>query len=251
VSELDLHGSIALGVNIDHVATLRQARRARYPDPLYAALLAEEAGADSITLHLREDRRHIQDQDVFAMRGVLQTRMNLEMAVTEEMIRNALKVAPQDCCLVPESRSEVTTEGGLDVAGQSARIADAVSTLGNAGIRVSLFIDPDPVQIEAARRSGAPVIELHTGAYAGATGAARAREFERLRAAAKLAASLGLTVNAGHGLNYHNVEPVAAIAQIIELNIGHSIVARAIVDGLAKAVRDMKELMRRARAIPC
>jgi pyridoxine 5-phosphate synthase len=251
VSEPKLHGSIALGVNIDHVATLRQARRARYPDPLYAALLAEEAGADSITLHLREDRRHIQDRDVSAMRGALQTRMNLEMAVTEEMIRIATAVRPQDCCLVPESRAEVTTEGGLDVLRQGARTADAVTALGAAGIRVSLFIDPDPVQIEAALRSGAPVIELHTGAYAEAAGAARAREFERLRGAAKLAASLGLTVNAGHGLNYHNVEPIAAIAEIIELNIGHSIIARSVVDGLAKAVRDMKELMRRARTMSC
>ena len=251
MSEPKLHGSIALGVNIDHVATLRQARRARYPDPLYAALLAEEAGADSITLHLREDRRHIQDRDVSAMRAALQTRMNLEMAVTEEMIRIATAVRPQDCCLVPESRAEVTTEGGLDVLRQGARTADAVTALGAAGIRVSLFIDPDPVQIEAALRSGAPVIELHTGAYAGAAGAARAREFERLRSAAKLAASLGLTVNAGHGLNYHNVEPIAAIAEIIELNIGHSIIARSVVDGLAKAVRDMKELMRRARTMSC
>ncbi|HWW30412.1 MAG TPA: pyridoxine 5'-phosphate synthase [Steroidobacteraceae bacterium] len=251
MSEPKLHGSIALGVNIDHVATLRQARRARYPDPLYAALLAEEAGADSITLHLREDRRHIQDRDVSAMRGALQTRMNLEMAVTEEMIRIATAVRPQDCCLVPESRAEVTTEGGLDVLRQGARTADAVTALGAAGIRVSLFIDPDPVQIEAALRSGAPVIELHTGAYAEAAGAARAREFERLRSAAKLAASLGLTVNAGHGLNYHNVEPIAAIAEIIELNIGHSIIARSVVDGLAKAVRDMKELMRRARTMSC
>jgi pyridoxine 5-phosphate synthase len=249
VSEPNLHPSIALGVNIDHVATLRQARRARYPDPLYAALLAEEAGADSITLHLREDRRHIQDRDVFAMREALQTRMNLEMAVTDEMIRIALKVCPQDVCMVPESRQEVTTEGGLNVAGQSARIADAVKALAAGGIRVSLFIDPDPQQIEASMRARAPVIELHTGAYADATGAARAREFERLRTAAKLAASLGLTVNAGHGLNYHNVEPIAAIPEIVELNIGHSIVARAVIDGLAKAVRDMKELMRRSRAI--
>ena len=236
-------------MNIDHVATLRQARRARYPDPLYAALLAEQAGADSITLHLREDRRHIQDRDVLAMREALQTRMNLEMAVTEEMVRIALKVSPQDCCLVPESRQEVTTEGGLNVAGQAARVADAVAALAAGGIRVSLFIDPEPSQIEASRRAGAPVIELHTGAYADAAGAARAREFERLRNAAKIAASMGLTVNAGHGLNYHNVEPVAAIPEIIELNIGHAIVARSIVDGLAKAVRDMKELMRRSRAI--
>ena len=243
-----LHAGIALGVNIDHVATLRQARRARYPDPLYAALMAEQAGADSITLHLREDRRHIQDRDVTTLREALQTRMNLEMAVTEEMIRIALKVLPQDCCLVPESRQEVTTEGGLDVLGQSARIGDAVQALGKSGIRVSLFIDPDPEQIEAAHRAGAPVIELHTGTYSDSTGAARAREFERLCAAAKFAARLGLIVNAGHGLNYHNVEPIAAIPEIVELNIGHAIVARSIVDGLAKAVRDMKELMRTARA---
>jgi pyridoxine 5-phosphate synthase len=243
-----LHTGIALGVNIDHVATLRQVRRARYPDPLHAALLAEEAGADSITLHLREDRRHIQERDVTMMREALQTRMNLEMAVTEEMIRIAQKVLPQDCCLVPESRQEVTTEGGLDVEGQCARVADAVKTLGGAGIRVSLFIDPDLAQIEAAQRAGAPVIELHTGAYADSTGAVRAREFERLLGAAKFAARLGLIVNAGHGLNYHNVEPIAAIQEIVELNIGHAIVARAVFDGLAKAVRDMKEMMRAARA---
>ena len=248
MKEPKLHGGIALGVNIDHIATLRQARRARYPDPMYAALLAEEAGADSITLHLREDRRHIQDRDVTVMREALQTRMNLEMAVTDEMVKIAQNVRPQDVCLVPESRQEVTTEGGLDVRGQSARIKHSVAALAGAGIRVSLFIDPDEGQIEAARSVGAPVIELHTGAYAEAVGGARAREFERLRTAAKLAASLGLTVNAGHGLNYHNVEPIAAIPQIIELNIGHSIVARAVFDGLAKAVRDMKELMRRARA---
>jgi pyridoxine 5-phosphate synthase len=248
MSEPKFHGSIALGVNIDHVATLRQARRARYPDPLYAALLAEEAGADSITLHLREDRRHIQDRDVTAMREALQTRMNLEMAVTDEMVGIARQVRPQDVCLVPESRQEVTTEGGLDVVGRSARVKDTVAALAACGIRVSLFIDPNVAQIEAARAAGAPVIELHTGAYADAAGGARAREFERLRTAAKAAASLGLTVNAGHGLNYHNVEPIAAIPEIIELNIGHSIVARAIIDGLAKAVRDMKELMLRARA---
>jgi pyridoxine 5-phosphate synthase len=248
VSAGALHTGIALGVNIDHVATLRQARRTRYPDPLHAALLAEEAGADSITLHLREDRRHIQERDVTMMREALQTRMNLEMAVTEEMIRIAQKVLPQDCCLVPESRQEVTTEGGLDVEGQGARVADAVKTLGGAGIRVSLFIDPDLAQIEAAQRAGAPVIELHTGAYADSTGGARAREFERLLGAAKFAARLGLIVNAGHGLNYHNVEPVAAIQEIVELNIGHAIVARAVFDGLAKAVRDMKEMMRAARA---
>jgi pyridoxine 5-phosphate synthase len=238
---------IALGVNIDHVATLRQARRGRYPDPLHAALIAEEAGADSITLHLREDRRHIQERDVTSLREALQTRMNLEMAVTEEMIRIAQKVLPQDCCLVPESRQEITTEGGLNVVEHSARIGDAVKALGASGVRVSLFIDPDLEQIEAAQRGGAPVIELHTGAYAESTGAARAREFERLCAAAKFASRLGLIVNAGHGLNYHNVEPIAAIPEIVELNIGHAIVSRAIVDGLAKAVRDMKELMRAAR----
>jgi pyridoxine 5-phosphate synthase len=238
---------IALGVNIDHVATLRQARRGCYPDPLHAALLAEQSGADSITLHLREDRRHIQDRDVTLMRETLQTRMNLEMAMTDEMVRIALQVSPQDCCLVPESRQEVTTEGGLDVAGQLGRVGEACKVLGTAGIRVSLFIDPDPAQIEAAQRAGAPVIELHTGAYGDARGAAQAREFERLRSAARLAASLGLTVNAGHGLNYHNVDPIAAIPEIVELNIGHAIVARAIFDGLPKAVRDMKELMRAAR----
>ncbi len=242
-----LHAGIALGVNIDHVATVRQARRALYPDPVYAALMAEQAGADSITLHLREDRRHIQDRDVTALRASLQTRMNLEMAVTQEMIRIAQQVLPQDCCLVPESRQEVTTEGGLNVLEQGARIADAVTALGASGIRVSLFIDPDPAQIEAAQRAGAPVIELHTGTYSDSAGAARAREFERLCAAARFGARLGLVVNAGHGLNYHNVEPIAAIPEIVELNIGHAIVARSITDGLAKAVRDMKELMRAAR----
>ncbi|GAC1303051.1 MAG: pyridoxine 5'-phosphate synthase [Steroidobacteraceae bacterium] len=242
-----LHAGIALGVNIDHVATVRQARRALYPDPVYAALMAEQAGADSITLHLREDRRHIQDRDVTALRGSLQTRMNLEMAVTQEMIRIAQQVLPQDCCLVPESRQEVTTEGGLNVLEQGARIADAVTALGASGIRVSLFIDPDPAQIEAAQRAGAPVIELHTGTYSDSAGAASAREFERLCAAARFGARLGLVVNAGHGLNYHNVEPIAAIPEIVELNIGHAIVARSITDGLAKAVRDMKELMRAAR----
>ena len=238
---------IALGVNIDHVATLRQVRRATYPDPLHAALIAEQSGADSITLHLREDRRHIQDRDVTLMRAALQTRMNLEMAVTEEMIAIARRILPQDCCLVPEKRAEVTTEGGLDVQAQATRIGAACAELAAAGIRVSLFIDPDPVQIEASRRAGAPVIELHTGAYAEATGAARAKEFERLRAGAHQAASLGMIVNAGHGLHYHNVAPIAAIEEIVELNIGHAIVARAVFDGLAKSVRDMKDLMLAAR----
>jgi pyridoxine 5-phosphate synthase len=238
---------ILLGVNIDHVATLRQARRGRYPDPLHAALVAEQSGADSITLHLREDRRHIQDRDVTAMRDALQTRMNLEMAVTDEMIQIARRVLPQDCCLVPESRQEITTEGGLDVAAQAQRVAGACRALGSAGVRVSLFIDPEEAQIRAAHTAGAPVIELHTGTFANAEGAERAREFERLRSAARFAASLGLTVNAGHGLNYHNVESIAAIPEIVELNIGHAIVARAVFDGLAKAVRDMKDLMRAAR----
>jgi pyridoxine 5-phosphate synthase len=243
------HSAIALGVNIDHVATLRQARRAKYPDPLHAALQAEQAGADSITLHLREDRRHIQDRDVHVMREALQTRMNLEMAVTEEMVKIAVNVRPQDCCLVPESRQEITTEGGLDVAGQGERVAAAVRGLKAAGIRVSLFIDPDAAQIEAAVRVGAPVIELHTGTYSEAEGAAQARELERLREAARLGVSRGLTVNAGHGLHYHNVEPIAAIAHIAELNIGHSIVARAVFDGMQSAVREMKNLMRGARGV--
>jgi pyridoxine 5-phosphate synthase len=239
--------AIALGVNIDHVATLRQARRGRFPDPLTAALLAEQSGADSITLHLREDRRHIQDRDVAVMREALQTRMNLEMAVTDEMIRIASGIKPQDCCLVPESRQEVTTEGGLDVAGQMARVGSACAALASAGIRVSLFIDPEPAQVEAAVRAGAPVVELHTGTYANASGPALGVELARVRSAAKLAASLGLTVNAGHGLHYHNVEPIAAIREIVELNIGHSIIARALFDGLARAVGDMKALMRAAR----
>ncbi len=248
MSPAALGASIALGVNIDHVATLRQARRGRYPDPLQAALLAEQSGADSITLHLREDRRHIQDRDVAVLREALQTRMNLEMAVTDEMIAVARRILPQDCCLVPESREEITTEGGLDVSARLQRVTEACAALGSSGIRVSLFIDPDALQIEAAQRAGAPVIELHTGTFANARGAAQAREFERLRAAARMAAGLGLTVNAGHGLDYHNVEPIAAIPEIVELNIGHAIVARALFDGLPRAVRDMKDLMRAARS---
>ncbi|HEY2683623.1 MAG TPA: pyridoxine 5'-phosphate synthase [Steroidobacteraceae bacterium] len=244
---MTLQAGIALGVNIDHVATLRQARGVAYPDPVHAALAAEMAGADSITLHLREDRRHIQDRDVHVMREALKTRMNLELALTEEMVGIACKVKPQDACLVPEKRQEVTTEGGLDVTGAEARTRETIAVLSGAGIRVSLFIDPDHGQIEAARRAGAPVIELHTGAYADALGALRAREFERLREAAKFAAGLGLIVNAGHGLNYHNVEPIAAIPEIVELNIGHSIIAQSVFTGLPQAVRDMKDLMRRAR----
>jgi pyridoxine 5-phosphate synthase len=238
---------IELGINIDHVATVRQARRATYPDPVHAALLAEQAGADNITLHLREDRRHIQDRDVHALRPLLLTRMNLEMGLTEEMIGIAIGVRPHDCCLVPENRQEITTEGGLEVAGALDRVSAAVKKLSGAGIRVALFIAPDLAQVEAAKRSGAPVIELHTGTYAEATGSAQARELERLATAAKRAANLGLEVHAGHGLTYHNVTPVAAISEIVELNIGHCIIGRAIFSGLDAAVRDMKALMLGAR----
>jgi pyridoxine 5-phosphate synthase len=240
--------SLALGVNIDHIATLRQARRGRCPDPIHAALAAEMAGADSITLHLREDRRHIQDNDVRVLRGLLKTHMNLEMAVTEEMLGIAADVRPSDCCLVPEKRQEITTEGGLDVASQIPRLRDATQMLGSHGVRVALFIDPDPRQIEAAAQIGAPAIELHTGAYAESSGGHQATELERLHSGARLAAGLGLEVHAGHGLNYHNVQPVAAIRDIVELNIGHSIVARALFDGLQVAVREMKQLMTAARA---
>jgi pyridoxine 5-phosphate synthase len=238
---------LRLGVNIDHVATLRQVRRASYPDPLLAALVAEQAGADSITLHLREDRRHIQDHDVERMRASLQTRMNLEMAATDAMIEIARRVRPQDACLVPERREEVTTEGGLDVAGQVARLRDCCTALREAGSRVSLFIDPEPKQLEAAIEAGAPVVELHTGAYADSSGERQAVELMRLVEAARFGSRIGLTVHAGHGLHYHNVQPVAAIAEIVELNIGHAIVARAVIDGLAAAVREMKSLMTAAR----
>ena len=241
-------GSIALGINIDHVATIRQARRGRSPDPVHAALAAEMAGADSITLHLREDRRHIQDRDVRVLRGLLQTHMNLEMAVTEEMLGIAGEVRPHDCCFVPERREEVTTEGGLEAAGQVPRLKEAIARLGAQGVRVALFIDPDPRQIDAAAHAAAPVVELHTGAYAEATGSQRATELERLRSAARQASTLGIEVHAGHGLDYHNVNPIAAIREIVELNIGHAIVARAVFDGLPKAVADMKRLLAAARA---
>jgi pyridoxine 5-phosphate synthase len=240
--------SIALGVNIDHVATLRQARRGRFPDPVHAALAAETAGADSITLHLREDRRHIQDHDVRSLRGLLQTRMNLELAVTDEMLKIASELRPADCCLVPERRQEITTEGGLEVAAQLPRIREACAQLAQAGVRVALFIDPEPRQVEAAAQAGAPVIELHTGAYAEGAGARRAAELERLRAAARLGARLGLEVHAGHGLNYHNVQPVAAVREIVELNIGHALIGHALFVGIAEAVREMKALMAAARA---
>ncbi|MDR5891743.1 pyridoxine 5'-phosphate synthase [Halomonas mongoliensis] len=233
---------LLLGVNIDHIATLRQARGTRYPDPVQAALLAEEAGADGITVHLREDRRHIQERDVRLLAEVLNTRMNLEMAVTEEMIRLAEEVRPAHVCLVPEKREELTTEGGLDVVSGFEAIAAACARLAAVGCEVSLFVDPDPAQIEAALRAGAPVIELHTGAYAEVTGEAAAREHARLAAATEMALELGLTVNAGHGLNYHNVEAIAAIPGIHELNIGHAIIARSLFVGLKEAVAEMKRL---------
>ncbi|HZX23770.1 MAG TPA: pyridoxine 5'-phosphate synthase [Woeseiaceae bacterium] len=239
--------TLKLGVNIDHVATLRQARGTRYPDPVEAAFIAERAGADSITVHLREDRRHIQDRDVRVLAGTLQTRMNLEMAVTEEMIAIALELCPADCCLVPEKREELTTEGGLDVVSRQDEVTDAVLQLSTAGIRPSLFIDPDPEQLRAAWDCGAPVVELHTGAYADAEGAKQAGELERIREAARFGAENGLTVHAGHGLHYHNVGPVAAIPEIVELNIGHAIIARAVIEGLGPAVARMRELMQGAR----
>jgi len=240
---------ILLGVNIDHVATLRQARGTRYPDPIQAAIEAEQAGADAITLHLREDRRQIQDRDVEMLKDILQTRMNLEMAVTEEMLAIAERVQPEECCLVPERREELTTEGGLNVAGQLERITAACQRLAAANVRVSLFIDADAEQIEAAAKAGAPVIELHTGAFAdaGARGQRHA-ELSSIVQGVKLGQELGLHVNAGHGLHYHNVADIAAIRGIKELNIGHAIVARAVFTGLQPAVREMKRLMVEARA---
>ncbi|PKO91891.1 MAG: pyridoxine 5'-phosphate synthase [Betaproteobacteria bacterium HGW-Betaproteobacteria-1] len=234
---------IKLGVNIDHVATLRQARGTQYPSVVQAALRAEEAGADSITIHLREDRRHIQDADVYALRPLLQTKMNLEMAATDEMVDIALKVRPQDVCLVPEKREERTTEGGLDVVSNQDRIAEICDRLGDAGIRVSLFIAPDIEQIEAASQAGAPVIEIHTGHFADTSGSVQLHELERIRQAAKHAQELGLIVNAGHGLNIHNVHDIAAIPGMEELNIGHAIVAHALFVGWEYAIREMKSLM--------
>ncbi|TKB55313.1 pyridoxine 5'-phosphate synthase [Ferrimonas aestuarii] len=236
--------SILLGVNIDHIATLRQARGTSYPDPVHAAAVAEHAGADGITIHLREDRRHIVDRDVEVLAKTLKTRMNLEMAVTDEMLEIAINTQPTYVCLVPEKREELTTEGGLDVAGQLDKMLGAVSQLKSAGIKVSLFIDADKAQIDAAVKVGAPYIEIHTGAYADAeTEAEQQIELERIRDGVKYAHSQGLIVNAGHGLNYHNVKPIAAIEEIYELNIGHAIIARAAIDGLDLAVRDMKRLM--------
>ncbi|WP_193074021.1 pyridoxine 5'-phosphate synthase [Pseudomonas sp. FME51] len=239
---------VLLGVNIDHVATLRQARGTRYPDPIQAAIEAEQAGADGITVHLREDRRHIQDRDVRLLAEVLQTRMNFEMAVTDEMIAFAAEIRPAHVCLVPERREELTTEGGLDVAGGGARIQQAVEQLAGYGCEVSLFIDPDPRQIEAARNAGAPAIELHTGHYAETTGAEQELALQRIRESVAYARKLGLVVNAGHGLHYHNVEPIAAIPGINELNIGHAIIARALFSGLAGAVVEMRALIMGAEA---
>lgn len=240
---------ILLGVNIDHVATLRQARGTRYPDPIKAALDAEEAGADGITLHLREDRRHIQERDVRLLKSLLQTRMNLEMGITPEMLAFALEIEPEHVCLVPETRQELTTEGGLEVAGQNTRLRAAVEQLSACGAEVSLFIDPDPEQIRAARQVGAPAIELHTGRFADATcPRVQAAELERLRTGVLLGRQLGLVVNAGHGLHYHNVSAIAAISGINELNIGHAIVAHALFVGFRDAVREMKQLICSTRA---
>ncbi|MGO1461177.1 MAG: pyridoxine 5'-phosphate synthase [Marinobacter sp.] len=239
---------VLLGINIDHIATLREARGTRYPDPVQAAMVAEEAGADGITVHPREDRRHIQDRDVLLLKDVLQTKMNLEMAVTDGMLKFAEKVQPECVCLVPEKREELTTEGGLDVVGQEQRVARACERLARSGAEVSLFIDPDPAQIDAAARCGAPVIELHTGEYAEAVGAVAVdAALGTLIDAVAYARKKGLIVNAGHGLNYHNTERIAAISGINELNIGHAVIARAVFCGLKEAVRDMAAILDRAR----
>ena len=241
---------IYLGVNIDHVATLRNARGTRYPEPVHAALMAEQAGADGITVHLREDRRHIIDRDVFLLQETIQTRLNLEMAVTEEMISIAEKVRPAYVCLVPEKREELTTEGGLDVVSGADKVTAACERLIAAGIKVSLFIDADKAQIEATKRCGASIIELHTGTYADAESEQLAEsEVARIKEAAEFAHQAGLQVNAGHGLHYHNIQPIAAIEPLVELNIGHSIIARALMVGLEEAVAEMKRLMVEARQL--
>jgi pyridoxine 5-phosphate synthase len=240
---------ILLGVNIDHIATIRNARGTDYPNPVHAADIAERAGADGITIHLREDRRHIKDEDVYTLQHSLNSRMNLEMAVTDEMLSIAAKVKPEFCCLVPEKREELTTEGGLDVQGNLSKISDACAQLKEQGTLASLFIDADQAQIEAALEAGAPYIEIHTGQYADAKSEQEADiERHKLIEGIEYADRLGLKVNAGHGLHYHNVQAIAAIPQIIELNIGHAIIARAAFDGLAKAVSDMKDIMQKARS---
>jgi pyridoxine 5-phosphate synthase len=238
---------VFLGVNIDHVATLREVRGTPYPRPAEAACVVERAGADSITVHLREDRRHIQDADLDAIKAVMTTHMNLEMAVTDEMLRIAAAVRPSDCCLVPEKRQELTTEGGLDVAAQQEKISEACTELARADIRVSLFIDPEQAQLDAAVAVGAPVVELHTGRYAETEGEQQQAELRRIEEAARYGHSLGLVINAGHGLHYQNVAAIARIEDIVELNIGHAIIARAIFDGLGTAVSEMKRLMLEAR----
>lgn len=240
---------ILLGVNIDHIATLRNARGTAFPDPVDAAFIAERAGADGITVHLREDRRHIMDKDVRRLQSLIHTRLNLEMAVTDEMLGIACEVKPVSCCLVPEKREELTTEGGLDVVNQFDRVLQACQILQRVGIAVSPFIDPELEQIDAVASAGASMLELHTGAYADASSDSAARqELNRIQEAANYAHQKGIQVNAGHGLNYHNVEPICAIPEIVELNIGHALVARAVLSGLDVAVRDMKQLMRAARA---
>ena len=236
-----------LGVNVDHIATVRQARRAQVPDPVEAALLAEQAGADGITVHLREDRRHIQEHDVEQLRESVRTKINLEMAVTFEMVEYAEKLRPNNACFVPEKREELTTEGGLDVVAYQSKIKEAVARLQDRGIHVSLFIDPDGVQIEAARQTGAHGIEIHTGTYCNTAGAEREKQRQAIADAATLARRLGLEVHGGHGLDYENVSPIATIPEIVELNIGHSIIARAVMVGISQAVREMKELLAKAR----
>jgi len=238
---------IKLGVNIDHIATLRNARGVAYPDPVYAAAIAEQAGADGITVHLREDRRHIKDRDVELLAETIQTRMNLEMAMTDEMVNFACKIKPAFVCLVPEKREELTTEGGLDVRGQLERARDVVAKLTDAGILVSLFIDADSSQIEAAKEVAAPYIELHTGHYAECSGASQDAALRIIEKGAREAHRLGLVVNAGHGLHYHNTQAKARIPDLYDLNIGHAIIARSVFSGLAEAVREMKQLMREAR----
>ena len=241
---------ILLGVNIEHIATLRQARGTRYPDILQAALVAEQAGANGITAHLREDRRHIQDRDIDLLKANIHTRLNLEMAVTDEMLAIACKVQPQACCLVPEKRVELTTEGGLNVRENLPHLRVACHKLADAGIEVSLFIDPDEAQIDAAVKTGAPVIELHTGAYAdAATRSEQLEELERIQHAASYAHAAGLQVNAGHGLHFHNVQAICAIPEIVELNIGHAIIAQAVFSGLAQTVAELKTVMEKARAL--
>lgn len=240
--------TVLLGVNIDHIATLREARKTHYPNPIQAALIAEQAGADGITVHLREDRRHIQDRDIFLLQDSLQTRLNMEMAVTDEMLSIAVKLKPVACCLVPEKRQELTTEGGLDVVSNVAQIKKSCHILTEAGIEVSLFIDPEYQQIDAAIEADAPVIELHTGCYADAnTLKAKKAELLRIQQAAAYADKAGLQVNAGHGLNLHNVAAICTIPQIVELNIGHSIISQAVFSGLARSIRELKKVMFEAR----